>query len=770
MRRASGPQGRLVRARGSPLGGTSHPASLHVRDMSLLNLVLQAAFFAVFVAVVVRFVRERTTVNRDLAVVFASVAGLFLISLLGTLWPERPAALGTASGVLLLLMPYLTLRLTRHFHPYPRWLDLAALGGFVSSSIILVVVRNASVLAILYEVAYFVVALFVAAAFFVHAAGRRVGNARTRLALAAVSTIAFAASVIVAGAGAAMRNSAAPGSAPDTQTVAQALALVAGLGYFGAFAPPRSIRRLQQRAVAFDLAQQLVSPAEGTGDSLWARLAAAALRVTSGRAAVVALGSPPRIEAAAGSWNPAPAVGASVAAEPEEGRPPEGATSLAALLAMSGGDEILEVPLRSEVARVGALFVFMDRGELFLEDDSVLLTLLGAQTVGAVDRELALHERTSLVSQLQRTTDALEESRHLLESEARFRVALEAHPSPIVVADEVGRIAYANAVAESAFGYDQDAFRALTLPQLIGDHAEGRHNGNVAAGFIEARRRDGTTFPAELALRSFEHLGEYLQIAVLVDITERLEAEQLREKFIGVLSHELRTPVTAIYGGSQLLLSRWETMDPASARELLEDIAAEGERLHRLIENTVVLARIERGRELRGADPVLIQRVLPRVVERERSLWPAIAITLSVPPNLPTVTGDETYLAQVVRNLISNAAKYAGANGEIEVVASSTGDTVEIRVLDRGPGIDPAAADRLFELYYREPSMSLATPGAGIGLFVCRQIVQSLGGRIWARPRPGGGSEFGFSLRVYAADDDVAPAGTGDGEDLAAIS
>ena len=105
--------------------------------------------------------------------------------------------------------------------------------------------------------------------------------------------------------------------------------------------------------------------------------------------------------------------------------------------------------------------------------------------------------------------------------------------------------------------------------------------------------------------------GERSSIAVLIDITDRLENDHLRDTFIGILSHELRTPVTAIYGGSQVLLGRGEKLDPAVSRELITDIAAESERLHRLIENLLVLARVERGEELIGGEPVLLQRVLP---------------------------------------------------------------------------------------------------------------------------------------------------------------
>ncbi len=243
----------------------------------------------------------------------------------------------------------------------------------------------------------------------------------------------------------------------------------------------------------------------------------------------------------------------------------------------------------------------------------------------------------------------------------------------------------------------------------------------------------------------------------------------MRDTFIGILSHELRTPVTAIYGGSQVLLGRGEKLDPAVSRELITDIAAEAERLHRLIENLLVLARVERGEELIGGEPVLLQRVLPTIVERERAIWLGTDISAVVPPGLPTVRGHDGYVSQVIRNLLSNAVKYGGATANVEIVAEGEENGVTVRVLDDGPGLDGETADRLFDLYYRAPGAATVAQGAGIGLFVCRRIVTSLGGTIWARSRPAGGAEFGFRLPIYEADDDFEPA-VGSGGELAAAS
>jgi hypothetical protein len=113
------------------------------------------------------------------------------------------------------------------------------------------------------------------------------------------------------------------------------------------------------------------------------------------------------------------------------------------------------------------------------------------------------------------------------------------------------------------------------------------------------------------------------------------------------------------------------------------------------------------------------------------------------------VAADEEYLAQIMRNLLSNAAKYSGTGSTVEVSLEDGDGEVLIRVRDNGPGISEDDADRLFNLYYRSSVAAQTAPGAGIGLFVCRELVAAMGGRIWAHARPEGGSEFGFSIPAY---------------------
>ena len=127
-----------------------------------------------------------------------------------------------------------------------------------------------------------------------------------------------------------------------------------------------------------------------------------------------------------------------------------------------------------------------------------------------------------------------------------------------------------------------------------------------------------------------------------------------------------------------------------------------------------------------------------------------------LPAKLDPVIGEDIYVEQIIRNLVGNAAKYSPQGTKVRIVAEQVEEEVTVRVLDRGPGIRGEDEERLFALFYRAPSTAQQASGAGIGLFVCDQLVRAMGGRLWAWARDGGGSEFGFALRRYGEDDDIA--------------
>ena len=373
---------------------------------------------------------------------------------------------------------------------------------------------------------------------------------------------------------------------------------------------------------------------------------------------------------------------------------------------------------------------------------------------------------------LQQQQEAAAELARASAAEGAYRKLLEAvvneMPVGVIVADAPsGRIVIDNAEMDRIMHGPAASGGRGDVRTYRGFHDDGRPyrpeewplTRSAAAGEtireeeLDVERDDGTR--ATIAVSSMPIRAEdgtiVAAVATVIDITRRREAEHLRDAFIGVLSHELRTPITSIFGGSKVLLREDPEFDETVRKGILQDLADEAERLNRMVENLLVLARVERGVPLGGQEPILLQRLLPRIVGEEARQWPLMDLRLVVPDDLPTVAGDESYVDQVMRNLISNAGKYGPTTGmvTVEVRVPDDGHEVHVAVVDEGQGIDEAETGKFFELFFRSASVSHKTAGSGIGLFVSRHLVEGMGGRMWARSRREGGSEFGFSLPVY---------------------
>ena len=340
---------------------------------------------------------------------------------------------------------------------------------------------------------------------------------------------------------------------------------------------------------------------------------------------------------------------------------------------------------------------------------------------------------------------------------AELNAVIQAMGDGLVVCDRSGRILLSNPAAQDVFPDVEETTYAEILAQLDDPDrtapALGGRNGPVELRVRgdEERWIEVSTWPvAGGADPVAGHEDE--TIVLLRDVSEQRRSQAVRDTFIGVLSHELRTPVTTIYAGAKVLARPGELASETRS-EIFDDIVIESERLHRLVEDVVAMTRFgDEGGDV-GAEPVLLQRLLPSVIASEDGRWPGVSFTSVVPPGLPTVIADPTYVEQVVRNLLSNAAKYGGPGATVTVDVESAGSEVLVRILDDGPGFPAEESERLFELFFRSSRTARAATGAGIGLFVCARLIKAMGGRIWATSRPEGGAEFGFALRVMSEDD-----------------
>ena len=229
----------------------------------------------------------------------------------------------------------------------------------------------------------------------------------------------------------------------------------------------------------------------------------------------------------------------------------------------------------------------------------------------------------------------------------------------------------------------------------------------------------------------------------------QMETERLRNTLLSAVSHDLRTPLTGITGAASLLLDSVD-LDASSRRDLAESILDESDRLNRLVANLLDMTRLEAGAiSLQPAlQPIeeVVGVVLTRL-ERELRNHP---IQMNLPPDLPPAMIDGLLIQQVFTNLLDNAAKFADPGTPIELNAYQKANELVIEVLDRGPVIPAGQEEKLFEKFYRVEGQSRA--GTGIGLSICRGIIELHHGTIIAENRPGGGAVFRFTLPLTPSD------------------
>lgn len=275
-------------------------------------------------------------------------------------------------------------------------------------------------------------------------------------------------------------------------------------------------------------------------------------------------------------------------------------------------------------------------------------------------------------------------------------------------------------------------------------------SGTPAAGqSVTVGRRDGTIAQASVTMTPIvDPAGTVIgAIMYALDVGAAHEAASLHTAFAEVIAHELRTPITSIYGGTQLLL---DERLPADIRATVTaDIAAEAERLHRLVEDLVAITQIEPSANQAFTEPVLLQRLAESAAHAEERRWPGRRVEVHAPVDVPAVRADDGYTTQVLRNLIANAIKYSPPSEPVVVRITTDEDGVAASVLDRGPGFPAGTGADAFHLFYRSPAVAAHLTGTGMGLYVARSLIEAQGGRIWLRDRVGGGAEVGFWLPAF---------------------
>jgi PAS domain S-box-containing protein len=396
----------------------------------------------------------------------------------------------------------------------------------------------------------------------------------------------------------------------------------------------------------------------------------------------------------------------------------------------------------------------------------------GGDRINVESRQVVVTEGdTPLVLETNRdVTDRIRAEEILRFSEERYRILVDAIPAMVTLTTPDGRVEYVSQSLLDYTGLTQDEARAgewtkILHPDDLTEHADewvaSLARGDVLSGEVRIRRHDG-------AYRwHFGHIAPVraddgsirLFVGAHIDIDDRKRTEEelqrtaddleranaAKDEFLGLVSHELKTPITTIYGNAQILRMRGQQLDEESRQSALADVVKESERLHRIIDNLLVLARLEQGHEI-DSEPLLVRRIASHIIDEHRQHHAHRDVRLAVTETPMPVMGQPLYIEQVIRNLLSNAEKYSPASEPIQLTITTDGTRLLFSVLDRGRGFSEDEAQKIFTPFYRAPSAVSRAAGVGIGLAVCKRLIDAQGGEMWARPREGGGADIGFAL------------------------
>ncbi len=334
----------------------------------------------------------------------------------------------------------------------------------------------------------------------------------------------------------------------------------------------------------------------------------------------------------------------------------------------------------------------------------------------------------------------------------------------IVSKDLNGIVTSWNPAAERIFGWREDEIVGRSIMLII--PPERRHEeddvlarvrrGDRVDHFQTQRvRKDGKLIHISLTVSPVKDSnGRTIGASkVARDITSRIESEEalrrsaeIKDQFLSLVSHELRTPIAVIVGNGQMLARRGDALQPEDRQQAYEDISFEAERLQRIIENLLLLTRVEGGEALE-LDFLHLERLIQVAIKTIQRRSPGRVINFSCRVPVPAAFGEATLVTLVLENLIGNADKYSPEGQAIEVsLAVNEMNQAEVHVLDRGIGLSAADLLGVFSPFYRSFDAKERASGMGLGLAVCKKAIEEQSGQIAAAPRSDGGADFWFTL------------------------
>jgi PAS domain S-box-containing protein len=399
------------------------------------------------------------------------------------------------------------------------------------------------------------------------------------------------------------------------------------------------------------------------------------------------------------------------------------------------------IPLAAHGQVIGVTFIFRNYPELFTPNDRLLLQSFADQAA------IAVHN-AQLYGQVRY-------------EKQRLDALLDSAADGILILRNDHTIERCNIAFEKLYGRPRHEIHGRAHSELIrwARRPEGLTLEEAEAGgwpltsnaylYVEGdlERGEPPNLPVGITYAPLLAADGTLRniIATVRDITHFRTAEEIKNTFVSIVSHELKTPVALIKGYVSTLRREDAKWDRTVIRDSLAVIEEEADHLASMIEDLLDASRLQAG----GLKPNLADISLPelaeRLAERLRTQSSNHTIVVDFPKKFPVILADENRISQVIANLISNAIKYA-PGGEIRIGGEVRPERVIVTVSDQGPGIDPADIPFIFDRFYRSDQAVRKTKGAGLGLYLAKAIVEAHGGRIWVDPRPGDGARVCFSL------------------------
>jgi two-component system, OmpR family, phosphate regulon sensor histidine kinase PhoR len=369
------------------------------------------------------------------------------------------------------------------------------------------------------------------------------------------------------------------------------------------------------------------------------------------------------------------------------------------------------------------------------------------------DRDRNSDELSQLAAALDGTVARLGQTiRTLTDERNRSAAILGSMVEGVAVISGEERILYCNQAFEqilelpAGISQGRRLVEALRQAELVTAVRQILPSGDTFTGEVEV----GTVRPRNFSITAapVRATGSNSAVLVLHDITELRRLERVRRDFVANVSHEFKTPLTAIQGFAETLLGG-ALEDKANRRRFLEIIREHAQRLARLTDDLLKLARIEAGQMEVKNQPVSVEDLVARCVEtaRLKAETKGLRINAFVPKDTPLAQGDAGQLNEVLQNLIDNAVQYTPAGGQIDVAVTANGSTLTISVADTGIGIPQIDLERIFERFYRvDDARSRQEGGTGLGLSIARHIVEAHGGQLRVESEIGVGSRFYFTV------------------------